>query len=212
MTELQKALAEQQKAMEETGQPAMSPQEYLYVSVAGKQNNSSQPVSPSRASGVPISPSRTHQSSIVMSRIIDAPESPSKTGNVNAVQDGVILEADAHPATGYPAADDAYMNNLPQELYAPKLFLAKHVTETLQLCLRVLEQNEQKRSGRLTAEDEMLIATIASYGASVLPSTAQQNIGHPVVANEATAESTAKSVGLPSGELVENGLREVAYE
>lgn len=163
-------LREQEEAMSKSGQSSQGAREYLSSVNPQLQSPNSRPVSslskgalvavdssqPAAASTQP-SPSRSTYT-VAEANKTALVECPSPT----AVKGGELANVDTHPATGYPPTEGAYMNNLPQDLYSPKVFLPKHVTEALELCVAVLERHTSNR-GHLSAQDEQLIDQISAY-------------------------------------------------
>ena len=168
MTSIADRLKEQEDAMNQSGQSSQAPKEYL-ASInpqlaASSSYTSSRPASRAANNALVVAAKADSPSnSRGVYKVAEVPptalvECPSPT----AVKNGDLQVVDTHPATGYPPTDASYMNNLPQDLYSPKVFLPRHVTEALELCVAVLERHTSTK-GLLSGRDEQLIDQIASY-------------------------------------------------
>lgn len=85
---------------------------------------------------------------------------PSPTKSVQGGGNNAVAVVATEPAS--PPAPDAYMNDLPLPPYGSTAHLALHVTETLELALRILKKNQQV-GRQLTTKDEQLLTQIASF-------------------------------------------------
>lgn len=146
---LKNLLAQQASQLDGIGQKAVPPREFLtHVSALLSEG------SPARSRGASAGSARRTPST-----------SPSKVNPQAAV---VIAEQRAMTASpnstvaAIPAAADAYMNELPLPPYGSTAHLSLHVTDTLELALRVLRKNAQV-GRQLTDKDLKLLEEISAF-------------------------------------------------
>ena len=118
------------------------------------------------------SPVRTRMGSAGGARKIN---SPSKLGGGRIDNAATIVETSAakqqqlSQSAAVPAAPDAYMQELPLAPYGSTSHLNLHVTETLQLALRILQKNELLGKA-LSDKDRGLLNEIARFNTAVAAS------------------------------------------
>jgi hypothetical protein len=180
-----KTLLAQQRESLDVVQPIVKPHQYL-ASVSPLFNENS-PVRTRMGSGGGsrkiLSPSE------IKAGAISSPEAP-----VQQIQQQQAASSPAKQHSGgVPAAKDAYMQELPLAPYGSTAHLNLHITETLQLALRILQKNDQLGKA-LSDRDRELVAEIARFAAPPPPPAAVAANEEPETAASEVPEATVDAL------------------
>lgn len=182
-TPLKTLLSEQQQMVESLGQHTMQSREFLtYISPLLTEG------SPARSRGTSANGTR---------RTASPQQQATPTKAVNPSVNTSTVSSNSSPTkqaavSGVAAAPNAYMNELPLAPYGSTAHLTLHVTETLELALRILKKNKQ--IGRqLTKRDQQVLAEIGAFYEAPQEQQQQADVlaianTDPTDANDGTAE------------------------